>query len=186
MQRIAAKLALLVALLVATVSSAFAMPYRVDPAHTEIAFEIGAKGYPLTHGVFRSFTSQLTIDLDHPQRSSVRFNVASASLDTRAPALDAYVRGPAFLNADAHPDIRFTSTAVEKLDDHTVRVTGNLTMLGVTRTETFTVEVQRGPGAAFAFRVEGAVKRSQYGMTAGLPLISDDVRIIVATRAEET
>lgn len=172
------------AAVLAATGLARAATYRVDPARTEIAFEIGAKGYPLTHGVFRRFTSSLSIDLDHPQRSAVRFDVAAASLDTRSPALDAYVRGPAFLNAERFPSIRFASTAVEKLDDHTVRVTGNLTLLGVTRPETFTVAAERGGAAGFAFHAEGGVRRSAFGMTAGLPLIADEVRILVSTRAD--
>ncbi|MCB4771384.1 YceI family protein [Ancylobacter sp. Lp-2] len=159
-------------------------PYRIDPSQTQIAFEIGAKGYPLTHGVFRRFTSQLSIDPDRPQRSTVRFSVAAASLDTRSPALDTYVRGPAFLDSDRHPDIRFTSTSVEKLDDRSVRVTGNMTLLGTTRPESFTVEVKRDGGRGFSFHAEFGVRRSLYGMTAGLPLVADDVRIIVAAHAD--
>lgn len=175
-----------VALLIAATLSVRAQSYKVDPAQTRIAFEIGAKGYPLTQGVFRRFTSRLAIDLDRPQRSSVRFTIAAASLDTRAPALDDYVRGPAFLNTDRHPDIHFVSTSVEKLDDRTVRVRGNLTLLGVTRPESVTVRVQRDPDRSFGLRAEFQLRRSHFGMTAGLPLISDHVRIIVATRAGET
>ncbi|MBS7543430.1 YceI family protein [Ancylobacter oerskovii] len=160
--------------------------YRIDPAQTEIAFEIGAKGYPLTHGVFHRFNSQLTIDLDRPQRSSVRFSVAAASLDTRSPALDTYVRGPAFLDSDRHPDIRFTSTSVEKLDDRSVRVTGNMTLLGTTRPESVVVEVRHNGAHGFSFHATFGVRRSLYGMTAGLPLVSDDVRIIVAAHADGT
>ena len=173
-------------LLFAAVSPVQAQSYKVDPAQTRIAFEIGAKGYPLTQGVFRRFTSRLSIDLDRPQRSSVRFAVVSASLDTKSPALDTYVRGPAFLDSDRYPDIRFTSTAVEKLDDHTVRVSGDMTLLGTTRPESFTVQVERGPGRNFSFHAEFGVRRSRYGMTAGLPLVSDDVRIIVVARAGGT
>lgn len=161
-----------------------ARTYRVDPAKTEIAFEIGAKGYPLTHGVFRRFTSSLAIDVERPQRSSVRFEVASDSLDTRSPALDAYVRGPVFLDAASYPTIRFVSTSVEKLGDHTVRVTGDLTLLGVTRPETFVVEVDPGAGSSFSLRAAGDVRRSAFGMKSALPLVSDDVRILVSTRAD--
>lgn len=175
---------LLVGAVVISAGAAHAETWRVEPARTEIAFEVGAKGYPLTHGTFRSFASALSIDFDHPQKSAVNFTVAASSLDTKIPALDAYVTSPVFLNAAGYPDIRFVSTAVRKLDDHTVEVTGNLTLLGVTHPETFTVEVARDAAAAVTLHAEGQVHRSDYGMTAGLPLISDDVRIIVATRAE--
>lgn len=165
-------------------ASAHAETWRVEPARTEIAFEVGAKGYPVTHGVFRNFASTLSIDFDRPQRSMVNFTVTAASLDTQTPVLDAYVTSPAFLNATQFPDIRFVSTAVRKLDEQSVEVTGNLTLLGVTHPETFTVQVARDAASAVTLHAEGQVRRSAYGMTAGLPLISDDVRIIVATRAE--
>lgn len=184
MIRFARFLPLIAAFLFVAAPRAHAETYRVDPARTQITFEIGAKGYPVTRGVFRKFTSNLSIDLDRPARSAVMFKVASASLDTQSPALDAYVRSPVFLNADRFPDINFVSTAVEKLDDRTVRVTGNLTLLGVTHPETFTVQVDRGQGKAFTFQAEGSIRRSEFGMIGGLPLVSDDVRIIVATRAD--
>ncbi len=175
-----------VVLMMAGTLCAVAEIYRIDPARTEISFEIGAKGYPLTHGVFRVFTSNLSIDFDHPARSAVTFKVAAGSLDTNAPALDAYVRGPVFLNADRFPSISFVSTGVEKLDDHTVRVMGDLTLLGTTLPESFTVAVDHGAGkgSPVSFQAEGAIRRSQFGMTGGLPLVSDDVRIIVSTRVE--
>lgn len=175
---------LLAGTILVAATAAHAETWRVEPARTEIAFEVGAKGYPVTHGVFRTFSSALSIDFDRPQRSTVNFTVTAASLDTQVPALDAYVTSPVFLDAARFPDIRFVSTTVRKVDDHSVEVTGNLTLLGVTHPETFTVEVAREAGLAVTLHAEGQVHRSDYGMTAGLPLISDDVRIIVATRAE--
>lgn len=165
-------------------SAASAETFRLDPARTEIRFEVGAQGYPLTRGVFRQFTSNLAIDFDQPARSKVSFKVAAASLDTQVPALDAYVRGPVFLNTAQFPDITFTSNGVEKLDDHRVRVSGVLTLMGVSKAETFLVDVTRQTGlAALSLEAVGRIHRSDFGMIGGLPLVSDEVGITVATLA---
>ncbi len=170
--------------LAAATPRAQAETFRLDPARTEIRFEVGAQGYPVTRGVFRQFTSNLAIDFDQPARSKVSFNVAAASLDTQIPVLDEYVRGPVFLNTAQFPQITFVSSGVEKLDDHRVRVSGVLTMMGVSKTETFLVDVTRQSGlASLQLAAVGRIHRSDYGMTGGLPLVSDDVGITVATLA---
>ncbi len=164
--------------------AARAETFRLDPARTEIRFEVGAQGYPVTRGVFRQFTSNLAIDFEQPARSKVSFKVAAASLDTQVPALDAYVRGPVFLNTAQFPEITFVSNGVEKLDDHRVRVSGLLTMMGVTKPESFLVDVTRQSGiTALSLEAVGRIRRSDFGMLGGLPLVSDEVGITVATLA---
>jgi polyisoprenoid-binding protein YceI len=89
----------------------------------------------------------------------------------------------------------FASTEIEKLDARTARVTGNLTLLGVTRPVALTVNVDTGNPArglakgaekganAVAFSATGTIKRSEFGMIFGMPLIDDALEITVKTRA---
>jgi polyisoprenoid-binding protein YceI len=80
----------------------------------------------------------------------------------------------------------FASTQVEKLDAHTARVTGTLTMLGVSKPFTLTVNVETDPsakGRAVAFVAKGTIVRSDFGMKFGIPLIDDALEITVKTRA---
>lgn len=162
---------------------ASAATYRITPGETHIGFAIGARGYPLTRGEFHSFRASLAIDAAMPVRSQVSFEVAAASIDTHAPFLDDYVRGAGFLDTAHHPEIAFRSTAVRRLDDSAVEVTGALTLLGVTRPETFRVTVHPEEGG-YALLAEGEIRRSDFGMTGGLPLVSDTVTITVSTRAK--
>ena len=72
------------------------------------------------------------------------------------------------------------------MDPRTARITGNLTLLGVTRPITITVNVETDPstkGRAVAFMALTTIKRSDFGMFFGIPLIDDSVEIIVKTRA---
>ncbi|TDU00654.1 MULTISPECIES: YceI family protein [Azorhizobium] len=184
-RRTAGRAVIAAAVLALAAGAVRAAPYVLDPARSAIRFEIGAEGYPLTRGQFRKFTSNLAVDFDHPARSKVSFKVEAASLDTGLPMLDSYVRSDAFLNTERFPAVSFESTAVEKLDDHRVQVTGILTLLGVSRPEVFVVDVDQSTGkGALGLTARGHIHRSDFGMTAGLPLISDDVAITVAALAD--
>ena len=90
------------------------------------------------------------------------------------------------MNVEEFPTMSFTSTQVEKLDPRTARVTGDLTMLGVTKPITLTVNVDADPsanGRAVAFVATGRIARSEFGMIFGIPLIEDSLEITVKTRA---
>lgn len=162
--------------------------WRVDPARTHIAFAIDAVGYPRTRGEFHDFTGRISVDLDHPDRSSVTFHVLSRSVDVGSASFDDYLRSAAFLNAAQFPSIDFASKAVEKVDDHTVRVSGELTLLGVTRPLTVEVAVKREPGGSgerLAFLAKTGIDRLEFGMNSGFPLVSREVDLVISSEAIE-
>ncbi|MDJ1160126.1 YceI family protein [Chelatococcus sp. SYSU_G07232] len=187
MPRLVGCLALLVSLLGFAAAAGARTVFVIDPSRTHVGFEIAATGFPVTRGEFRSFEGRLTVDFDVPARSRVAFKVAAASLDTQSRSLDDYIKSPVFLDAAKYPTISFSSTAVEKLDERTVRVTGDMTLLGVTRPATFTVTVERrgrGGRQILGFLAKGTIHRSEFGMISGQPLVSDVVAIWVATEAQ--
>jgi polyisoprenoid-binding protein YceI len=161
--------------------------WRIDPARTHIAFAIEAIGYPRTHGEFRQFAGRISVDLDHPDRSSVAFHVQSQSVDVGSPSFDDYMRSVAFLDAAHYPSIDFVSKSVEKLDDHTVRVTGDLTLLGVTRPLSVDVAVQRATsgGERLDFLAKTSIDRLAFGMNSGFPLVSREVELVISSQAVE-
>jgi polyisoprenoid-binding protein YceI len=80
----------------------------------------------------------------------------------------------------------FVSTSVEKRDEHIARVTGDLTMLGVTRPISLDVEVARklaGANHRVGFKATGVINRLDFGMNSGYPLISDAIHLAVTTEA---
>ncbi|MFZ4531718.1 MAG: YceI family protein [Alsobacter sp.] len=169
-------------LMVALVSPTLARgPVPIDRDRTQIRFSIDAIGWPTTRGTFRSFSGRIAVDIDNPSRSDVRFEVASGSIDTGSATLDDYIKGAAFLNAARFPTISFVSTDVSKLDDRTARIEGDMTLLGVTRPVALTVVVQRMAGARVGLAASGIIRRSQFGMVSGQPLILDDINLTVTT-----
>ena len=110
------------------------------------------------------------------------------SVDVGSPSFSDYLRSEAFLDAAHFKAIEFASTAVEKIDENEVRVTGDLTMLGVTRPLTVEVEVRRAAGAsARPARLHRARqdRSARLGMNSGFPIISRDVDLTVASEAVE-
>ena len=160
--------------------------WRIDDAHTWIGFKIKAVGFPTTQGHFNHYSGKVLIDFERPAKSFTSFTVDSTSVDLGSQAFTDFVKSAPLLNAEKYPTLSFNSTQVEKLDSRTVRVTGNLTMLGVTKPIVLTVNVDTDPsakGRAVAFVATGTIVRSEFGMTFGVPLIDDALEITVKTRA---
>ena len=162
--------------------------WKIDPARTHIAFAIDAVGYPRTEGQFRRFDGRVSVDFDHPGKSSVAFHVQSQSVDVGSSSFGDYLRSGAFLDAERFPTIDFVSNSVEKVDDHTVRVSGDLTLLGVTKPLTVNVAVRRENGggpARLGFLAKTSINRLDFGMTSGFPLVSRDVELVISSEAAE-
>jgi polyisoprenoid-binding protein YceI len=177
---------LALALIAATVAAQARSSWKIDPARTHVRFWVDAVGWPRTAGAFTSFEGRIDIDFDRPSRSRVDFRVAARSVDVNSAAMDDYLRSEVFFNVARFPDMRFVSTSVEKRDEQHARVTGDLTMLGVTRPVSLDVEVARKLAAAnqrIGFKATGVINRLDFGMNAGYPLISDAIHLTVTTEA---
>jgi polyisoprenoid-binding protein YceI len=159
--------------------------WRIDPARTHVDFAIDAVGYPRTRGQFRQFTGRISVDFNHPDRSSVTFHVQSQSVDVGSTSFDDYMRSVAFLDSAHFPSIDFVSNSVEKVDDHTVRVTGALTLLGVTQPLSVDVAVERetSGGERLDFLAKTSIDRLAFGMNSGFPLVAREVQLVISSEA---
>ena len=117
--------------------------WALDPARTHISFSVDAIGFPRAEGEFHAFDGRISIDFEHPAMSRVIFRVEAGSIDAGSALLSDYLRGEPFFDTAHFAEIKFVSTKVEKIDEQTVRVAGELTMLGVTRPLSVDVEVHR-------------------------------------------
>jgi polyisoprenoid-binding protein YceI len=172
-----------VSVLICTVE---AQAWQIDETGTTIGFAIRAVGFLTTHGRFTHYRGRLLIDFDQPAKSYTAFTIDATSVEIGSPSFNNFVKSPALLNVERFPTMNFASTQVEKVDGHTARVTGDLTLLGVTKPLTLTVEVIADPrarGRAVAFVARGPIQRSDFGMNFGGPLIDDTLEITVKTRA---
>lgn len=173
-------------LIAATVAAEARSSWKIVPSQTHVRFWVDAIGWPRTAGEFKSFDGRIDIDFDRPSRSRVDFKVAAKSVDANSASLNDYLRSEVFLNVANFPGMRFISTSVEKRDEQHARVTGDLTMLGVTRPISLDVEVVRklaGSNQRVGFKATGVINRLDFGMNSGYPLISDAIHLTITTEA---
>jgi polyisoprenoid-binding protein YceI len=114
--------------------------YVVDPSHSRIGFVARHAMVTKVRGAFNDFEGKGTFDAADPSRSHLEVTIQAASIDTRNADRDGHLRGNDFFDMENHPTIRFVSTGFEQVNDETFRVTGDLTIKGVTKPVTFDLE----------------------------------------------
>lgn len=163
--------------------------FTVDPVHSSISFMISHQGISNIHGRFNQFSGQFTIDRDDPSKSSFALSIPVESVDTNNQKRDEHLRAPDYFNAKQFPLMTFQSTKVKAIDGG-YEVTGDLTLHGVKKEITLElkggnklVEFPKGMHR-IGMTTDTAIKRSDYGMRAELPVsLGDDVRIIMGIEA---
>ena len=116
--------------------------YDIDTsgAHAFIQFKISHLGFSWLYGRFNEFEGHFTYDPEHPENSSVEVTVQTASVDSNHERRDDHLRNEDFLTVEEYPEAHFRSTAFERVDNSQYRMTGDFTLLGVTRELEFDVE----------------------------------------------
>jgi len=131
--------AISLAALMPVVAARAAETYTFDPQHTWVGFAINHAGWAKALGKFGKATGQIVIDRDDLTKSNVTVEIDTASIDTGFADRDRDLQGPDFLNVVEFSTMTFTSTAVELTGDTTAKVTGDLTLIGVTKPVTIEV-----------------------------------------------
>ena len=167
--------------------------YEIDTAHSMIIFRAKHNGITYNYGRFNEFTGKLMIDETDISKSTVEFEVKTASVDTANKKRDQHLRSPDFFSAKQFPVITFKSTkvAMKEGKEDVLEVTGDLDLLGVKKSITVDVEITgKGKGrngeSLIGFQGIFTIKRSEFGMTYGVGSISDDIRLIVTIEAAQT
>ena len=137
--RIALGAVILAGLAVASPVFAQGFTYQIDPAHANAQFTVRHLGISNVQGEFTKVTGSITIDDQDISKSSVNATIDTTSLDSRVAARDKDVKDN-FLEVDKFPTMTFVSKKITKGTDGKVQVTGDLTLHGVTKEVTFTVD----------------------------------------------
>ena len=166
--------------------------YEIDTAHSMIIFRAKHKGVTYNYGRFNEFTGKITMDETDISKSTVEFEVKTASVDTANKKRDQHLRSPDFFSAKQFPIITFKSTTVsmKEGEENVLEITGDLELLGVKKSITVDVAITgRGTGqqgeSLVGFESVFMIKRSEFGMTYGAGAVSDDIRLIVTIEAKQ-
>jgi polyisoprenoid-binding protein YceI len=123
-----------------TLPSTISGSYAIDPSHSRVGFVARHAMVTKVRGSFNEFAGTALLDAEDPAASRVELTIQAASIDTRNPDRDAHLRSNDFFDMENHPEIRFVSTAVEQVDAESYRLSGDLTIKGVTKAVTVDVE----------------------------------------------
>jgi polyisoprenoid-binding protein YceI len=169
--------------------SAFAADsYTVDPLHTFPRFRINHLGFSTMQGRFDKTSGKVTLDRA-AKTGSVELAIETASVNTGFYKRDDHLKSPDFFNAAEYPTITYKSTAIRFKGDTPSSVEGNLTIAGVTRPVTFTIDAFNCGANPMNKKEEcgadasAAIKRSDFGVKYGVPNIGDDVKLILEIEA---
>lgn len=174
---------------------AAAADFKLDPDHTMAVFVVNHLGYSNMIGRFNDVSGTFSFDPATPEKAKISMAIDTASVDTDHKRRDDHLRGPDFFNAQEFPQMTFESTKVEVTGERTGKVTGDLTLLGVTKPVTLDVtfnKMEPHPLPPYnkvltaGFSVRGSIKRSDFGMTYFLPAVGDEIQLMLEVEGAET
>ena len=166
------------------------MPWKIDNAHTQIAFTARHMMISKVRGNFEKFSGTVNLDTEKPANTSVDIQIETASLNTRDAQRDGHLRSPDFFNAEVYPYMTYKSRNVEVTGAKTARLVGDLTIRDVTKEVVINVEFlgqAKSPwGTTSAgFSASTKINRTDFGLTwnkaleTGGVLVGDEIEISI-------
>lgn len=168
--------------------------WAVDTAHSAVEFSVRHMMIAKVKGVFHTFEANVEADVNDLTTADISFAIDLGSVDTRNGDRDAHLKSADFFDIEQFPTLQFKATSITKTGEGEYDLTGEVTLHGVTRSETFEVTFE-GSGkdpwgsTKAGFSATGAIKRSDYGLTynaaleTGGVLIGDEVKISLEIEA---
>ena len=165
--------------------------WEIDPAHSSVQFSVRHMMVSNVRGEFRKVSGTVQGDETDPTQAKVEATIDTTSIDTRNEKRDGHLKSADFLDTEKFPTMTFKSKKIEKTDDHRYRVTGDLTLHGVTREVTLDVE---GPSAAVkdpmgnvrvGATATAKINRQDFGITwsksldGGGVMVGDDIGVTI-------
>lgn len=160
--------------------------YAVDPGHTQAGFTVSHMGFSNYSGGFSDVSGTLELQPKNPAASVLKIKIPVASVATTSAKLTGELKGEQWLDAGKYPDMTFVSTKVTPEGKDRAKVTGDLTLHGVTKPVTLDVALV-GAGVnplskkyTVGFEAKGTLKRSDFGVKTYVPLIGDELHLTLA------
>jgi polyisoprenoid-binding protein YceI len=168
--------------------------YTLDPTHASLTWRVNHLGLSNYTARFARMDATLNFDPKDPTKSTLVATVDPTSVKTDFPYPDKkdfdkeLATGKDWFNATKFPEIKFESTRVEKTGENKGKIHGNLTFLGVTKPLVLDATYNGGyakkpyaDGAGIGFSATATLKRSDWGMANGIPMIGDEVQLLIET-----
>jgi polyisoprenoid-binding protein YceI len=156
--------------------------WKIDPAHSAAQFSVKHLAISTVRGQFQKVSGTVGYDPGDVSKTSIDVSIDAASVDTRVDMRDRDLRSPNFLDAQKFPTITFKSTRVEAAASGKLKVTGDLTIHGVTKEVVLDVDGPSAPITAMGGLRMGAsattkINRKDFGVSGAPSMVGDDISI---------
>jgi len=160
--------------------------FAVDKNHAKIIFSTTHFGTSVYYGLFTDFDAKLAFDPKAVTKSALDVTVNLNGIDTTNPKLDAHLKSADFFDVEHFPAASFKSTKIEVTGATTGKITGDLTLHGVTKPVTLDATFLGGltnpmsKAYVLGFNASGVIKRSEFGIKTYVPVVGDDVTLTIS------
>lgn len=184
-------LLLAAALTGATATAAIAAPekYALDASHSQILFSYNHLGFSTTWGMFSGFEGEIMFDQEDPASSSVSVSMPVMSMFTGWEGRFDHFMSKDFFEASEDEMVSFTSTGIEVTGENTAKITGDLTLNGVTKSVVLDATLNQVGDHPMAgkpwagFDATTTLVRSDFGLGKFAPYVSDEVQVQISIEA---
>ncbi|MDB5096394.1 MAG: hypothetical protein JWM80_815 [Cyanobacteria bacterium RYN_339] len=170
------------------------MTWQIDASHSHVGFSVKHMMIATVRGTFNAYTGTLELDGTDLTKSKITGEIDVASIDTREAKRDEHLRSADFFDAENHPKIVFASKKIELVSGNEYKVTGDITIRGVTREIVLDAEyagIHKDPwgGTRTGFTVTGSLNRKDFGLSwnaaleTGGVLVGDKIKLELEVEA---
>lgn len=163
--------------------------YVLDASHSQVLFSYNHFGFSTTYGMFSGFEGEIAYDQNDPAASSVSVSMPVKSMFTGWEQRDGHFMSAEFFNAKDGDLVTFSSTSITVTGDNTANITGDLSMNGVTKSVVLAAKLNRAGNNPLmnkewlGFDATTTLKRSDFGLGAYAPAVSDEVEVTISVEA---
>ncbi|MEB5929901.1 YceI family protein [Acinetobacter schindleri] len=174
---------------VATFSMAKPVAYTIDPGHTATVFSWSHFGFSTPSANFSDIQGTITVDNEKPANSSVNVTIPVSSINTNVKALDDHIQKAEFFDVEKYPNITFKSTKVQALGKNKYKITGDLTIKGVTKPVVLDAVLNKQAVhpmtklQTIGFNATTSFNRSAFNVGAYVPNVGDKITVNITTEA---
>ncbi|MEB3754070.1 YceI family protein [Acinetobacter sp. MD2(2019)] len=175
---------------VSSMSMAAPVAYDIDPTHTATVFSWNHFGFSTPSANFSNIQGVINVDNAKPSASTVDVTIPVSSVNTNVPALDKEFQEEGWFNAEKYPNITFKSTKVETKDKKHFKITGNLTVKGVTKPVVLNAVLNKQAvhpmtkSPAIGLNATTSFNRSEFGIGNYVPNVGDKITVNITVEAE--
>jgi polyisoprenoid-binding protein YceI len=164
--------------------------WAIDPMHSEVQFKVKHLVISTVSGFFKSFEGFVETENDDFEDANIEFTLDTNSIDTNQSQRDEHLKSAEFFDAAQYPQIKFKSTSFKKTGGDEYKLTGDLTIKGITKPVTLNVE-HGGSASDFygnskaGFEISGKINRKEFGLTwdgvteAGAIVVGEDIKLLI-------